>query len=717
MRFGINSSSDLSCASAYGSGSDSVLDPTERRPHYSLLAVPLSAHPAGTLAAVRFRLQRFTPAISLLLVAAGVALAVYGQRLISQQRELSYDGPLVMALGGGAFLIGLFIGRRPGHGPLFAEEGREDAPTTRFRLGRREGIGLALAVVGGLGAFQFNDANSFTVPGLSLWIIGALGLVWGIWQPGGGAASTGRRVAPTLSKLGLIGALLLILSLATFFRFYDLDGMPKEMRFDHSSGILAIKAIADDYHPVFFVPNREPLFLYASKALVPFLDYSYQNLKVLSAFAGLITVAATYGMTRELFRRRGVALMAAAFTSISYWHLIASRLGFRRSFAPPLVALTLLFLFRALKSGRRNDFLLCGLLLGAGLYADTSLRVLPLAVGLCLMVALGARLLTRRGEAMPFLANTGLLVLAFLVVGAPMLRFAVEEPDLYWARSEVLLNPSGETPSFLHTVPAGLKDTLLMFNWQGENTGAGIWSLWGSPQLDYVTGAVFALGAAVTLVLWTWGRRGLFGYAVLVFFFLLIPSIADRSTPGSPGGFYASSVIPLVAAIAALPLYLILERAVQVLRRKALLLALPIIAVPLGLAAYLNWQLYFDEYATAHPLNVPNQTEVASVISEFAESGGSVENAYLKLWGGWVDHTAVAIEMGEPDWQNWLTHIEEAAGHSSIREAKLYVVFQADAESLRWLQEFYPRGRAVRVASAVAPRLDFYAFAAPRAPP
>ena len=106
-----------------------------------------------------------------------------------------------------------------------------------------------------------------------------------------------------------------------------------------------------------------------------------------SALIGIFAIPAIYALARVWFGT-SVALSATFLLAVSRWYLIASRGGFRYSFSPVMAALTGLFLLRALRYRRRNDFLLLGFVLGVGMYTYTAFRVIPLAVVACLWIEL-----------------------------------------------------------------------------------------------------------------------------------------------------------------------------------------------------------------------------------------------------------------------------------------------------------------------------------------
>ena len=107
---------------------------------------------------------------------------------------------------------------------------------------------------------------------------------------------------------------------------------------------------------------------------------------------GTALVAATTLPFTFLFARviggPGLALLATAVLASTRWLWQVGRVGLRFPFPPAFGAAIFYFLVKALVDRRRNDFLLCGLVLGTAQHSYTALRFAPLAVLACVGIAL-----------------------------------------------------------------------------------------------------------------------------------------------------------------------------------------------------------------------------------------------------------------------------------------------------------------------------------------
>ncbi len=649
------------------------------------------------------------------IMVAGIAVAAWGQYILASDRESVLRGALFMTAGGLAFLAALLVGWQTLDAEATLDDEEQEATETSIPWGLRQKIGLTVGILGGLAGFFLNDDNTFTAWGSALWLLGCLAIVLAFWPSQGRAIF--RLPKLHLSSAWVLAGLAATLGLAAFLRFYDLNNTIREMNFDHASIVIDIGSVGDGVFTIFFEGTRggagESLFMYLGTGLVPFFGYSYLTIKVLSAIIGVLTVAATYFMTKELFGNRRIALIAAVLISLSFWHLIISRVGYRHGLDALLVALILLFLFRALRYNRSSDFVFTGLFLGVALYAYTGARIVPLAVGLILAISLFSRLLGKRAEWRTFALNSALVILTALVVYAPLGGYSLDRPDWYWQRLGDT-GPQQESDAF-EFLRNNFKATLLMFNWKGGF--APELNAPDSAQLDYVTGAAFVLGVGAMAFFWLRRRRGEYAYVGLAFLIMMVPAIVSTHTDvpidGPARPIRAVGVIPLLFAAAALPFYLGAAFLVKAFGRVALVLALPLLGLALGLVGFLNYDTYFDDYGGFNHLNSKNVSEYGALFQSFEKAGGDLDNAYLKDRPHFVDRNILTVEIGDLDWpkRNWFHDLEEAREHALSPEAKLYVVALDDGTSLLRLQEIHPRGSTYKFESPkTRPGLDFGLF-------
>jgi 4-amino-4-deoxy-L-arabinose transferase-like glycosyltransferase len=156
------------------------------------------------------------------------------------------------------------------------------------------------------------------------------------------------------------------------------------------------------------------IFSYGQAILVEIFGRDFQGLRALSAVLGALTIPATYGLARELFARR-VAVMAAVLLLALPPHIHYSRLALNNIADPLFGVLALMFLARGLRTRRRLDYVLSGVMLGFTQYFYEGGRILYPAL---IVGWMGAGFLLWRPKPSP--RGLILLVLTFVIVAMPV---------------------------------------------------------------------------------------------------------------------------------------------------------------------------------------------------------------------------------------------------------------------------------------------------------
>jgi hypothetical protein len=675
--------------------------------------------------------RRFLPAALAVVSAAGVALAVLAQRSFTPP-HLSIRTLTLFALGIGLGTASL--------APLYAfgvqrvQRFAEPRSRQAKRLpGARAAVVRACAAAVGLGAayvaFRASGADRFTGLGLASWLLGMTVFVATQWEVGSRPRLKDlrglwrvRRV-PLASAL-VAGGVVIATGVAAFFRFYRLDSVPPELTGDLLLNVLDADAIRHGQGHIYYSYSDGAAFVHTAAALATVfrLPSDFLTIKMAAALAGVLAVPTTYLLVKEAFESRPVGLLAALLMASAHWPVVLSRGGLRLSFTTFFVALVCWLMIRALKYGRRNDFLLCGLALGLSLYNYTAIRVLPVLVVGCLALAFGGSLLSRRREGRPvnleLLLNSLLLLGAALTAVAPLARYAIDFPDEYW-RPWLTLGPNAAHMSLgatFHAIAGNVKEAALMFNWVGDVAWPN--NIPFSPALDDITAVLFPLGMLIVAL--SWLRRP---SLVPVCFFagliaLMGPTILATANQGDNPAFgRAAGAIPFVLGFAGVPIYLgaVSLRRVLGLRLGSCVAVGGVVAL-LAFSGVTNYRWYFDDYEPVARANTLNYREMAGVIRNFVDAGGSLVNAYVVSWPYWADHRAIAVELGDLGWKNGLNSIKDAAAHVAEPGEKLYLLNRRDGGSLAWLQATYPNGRLQVFRSRQGETHDFLVFYATATP-
>lgn len=499
--------------------------------------------------------------------------------------------------------------------------------------------------------------------------------------------------------------LLAILLLAAWFRFYRLDDVPGEMTIDHPPKLLDIRELLQGQYRIFFPRNtgREPFQFYYTAALVRVfnLGLTHDTLRLGTALISLATVVTTYLLARETCGTEA-ALASIAFLATSRWDLGISRMGLRFPLAPFALAPMFLLLLRTLRTGRRNDALCCGLVLGLGLYGYSSFRVVPALVVVTVLLKV---LLDRQGVRQigqrRFWANAALILTLAVLASMPLGRYMLDNPAMFWYRVLTRASdlerqlPVDPTSVFLSNVA----NSLLAFNWIGDI--GWVHMVQRLPFLDPMSGALFVLGVGASgwrLLRYRDWRSAclLLGMPVL-----LLPSSLSLAFPiENPSTNRSSVAIPLVFIFVGLAPGLLIRAIWRAENRLPRVVAVLCLVLLLGVAGYLNLQSYFTEYAAQFNTYAWNASDLAQVIKGFAGTCGSLDQAYIAPWPYFADGRAVGFELGDWEWYNLLDDLTGLEEQALQPGNKLYLVHPGDQESLSRLRETYPQAQVRSYRSA-----------------
>lgn len=578
--------------------------------------------------------------------------------------------------------------------------------------------GLAsIALVVLLLAFLLFRDNIFTLLNLILWMLGLGLLVRAFWDQVPGETPLRERIRERLKRFTKIkftwwaAVFLLVGGVAIFFRTYRLAEVPSEPYSDHAEKLLDVYDVLQGKTSIFFTRNtgREALqfYLTASVALVFGTGVSFMSLKIGTVLVGLATLPFIYMLGKELGGRRA-GLIALILAGVSYWGNVIDRIGLRYTFYPLFAAATLFFLLRGLRRSSRNDIILAGLLLGAGLHGYTAFRVMPFVV---LMAFVLYWLHSQsRGMRLQSAFWFGLLILLSLMVFVPLLRYALENPQIISFRSLTRLTSIEEslTDPAWRLFIRNLWRALTMFFWDNGKIWAH--SVMNRPALDLVSAALFLPG--VTLMLARYGRqrdwRDIF--LILSIPLLMMPSILSIAFPlENPSLNRTSAALIPVVIIISLCLDGImssLERAWKGMKGTAIAWGLVIALV--AFSGWQNFDLVFRQYDEQYRFFSLNSSEAGETVRDFLDAGNTMEQVFVLEFPYWIDSRLVAIAAGHPEIDP-LIQREHLFDTLRMHPPLLFLLNQEDRASLEILTLLYPQGILNRYTSET-PRGDFWIY-------
>ena len=658
-----------------------------------------------------------------LLALASVWLAVAGQRRLFV-RDFPADGVLLLAAAVVLFLLAV-VWKGTDLPPLWPNNAAplDDSPQVNLTRGRLRRVLFGLVVVLAIVAFASLAKNHFTVRGIVCWVLATVAWILAMVQvsPQGVVKPALARLRKLIRERGVQKrldwvalAFVCILALSFFFHVYRVAQVPAQPQSDHVEASEDVRSILKGQYMIYFPRNtgREGTQFYLTALLSRIFGYGFTTLKLAMALVGMLNIIPMYFLGKELADRK-LGLLAAFFVAVSYWHLIVSRIGWRIVLMPFWTTAVLWLILRAFRTGRRNDYIWTGLVLGAGLYGYMSFRIMPFLV----LAFFGIKLLLDREPGFRLsrmFENLGTLLGTTALVYLPLIRYQYDEPRMYWyrvlTRTTNLERPVGQ--SSLHVFIDNVRRALLMFNWNGDF--AWTVSVPNRPILDYVSGGLFVLGVAYLLYLLVAKRRVLAFYWLAAVFLTLLPSTMSVAFPiENPSNIRASGVIPVMLVLVALPLYLVGRQVIRVLRGGlGWVLVLALGGALLYRSAVLNFCLFYVDYDQEYRRAAWNATDIAGVMNGFADTLGSIYDAYYIGTAYWVDHRAIALSIPNMEWNNLIMDMREAEPHLLEPRNRLYIYKPENADAERWLTAHYPNGQLMRFQASQADK-DFMVFYAP----
>ncbi|MCB9076404.1 MAG: hypothetical protein H6631_02330 [Anaerolineaceae bacterium] len=362
--------------------------------------------------------------------------------------------------------------------------------------------------------------------------------------------------------------LALILVVAAFLRFYQLDLIPGAFLSDEVVETVDALDILHNGPRIFFTTNygREPLFTHLVALAFYFWEPQAIILRSIGALAGLLAVGATYWLVREMFSReapgqaRWLALLTSAGLATGYWQVHHTRMGLRHTLLPLMITLTFYFLWRGFNTGQRKAFVWSGVLLGVSLYTYPAARFIPVLIIVFLMVEGVIRRLERQVNLALWRMHWRNLLwmgLVALLVFAPLgYYFLFTAPEQFVRRASRVsvlsseFNDGHPIQALGHSVIGNLGGLAIHGDDQGN------YNLPGRPIFDPVMATAFTVGLGLALMRF---RRPLYLFLALWWPIMMLPAflVSDRVPAfkralGMAPGIYILPALAWVTAAAAL---------------------------------------------------------------------------------------------------------------------------------------------------------------------
>ncbi|MCO5205019.1 MAG: glycosyltransferase family 39 protein [Anaerolineae bacterium] len=437
--------------------------------------------------------------------------------------------------------------------------------------------------------------------------------------------------------------MVLVLMGAALLRLPALEQAPPGLHYDEAANAILSADIGLRGDRPVFIPDytgKEVFFFYLAGFAMRLVGESVLALRLTAAFVGIITVAATYWLGRELFpdraRGRDIGLFAAALLAASFAHVLFSRLGFRAITQPLLQAMTIAALLRGIRTQQWRWLVVGGVFLGLTAYAYLAARLFPLVIAVALLPLLWTRSRQRW-------AQIGVFLTVALLVAAPLLGYFMRNPERFWVRINQVSAESG----------SGLSDNLIRSFGMFFVSGDPYWrfNIPGKPLLGIVIGLTAIAGWAWLLTRWRQWRAPWQRAALLVLLFApLIMLLPTALAVGEivPSNLRAIGVMPFIFVLPAVALR---ELVIWLpLRRPSLAMGSAALAIVI-VGVLITANSYFNKWATRSDVFYENDSDLVAMSAFIDAHDPSVPLFAAALH---YRHPTVAFSAEQYDMVKWL---------------------------------------------------------------
>lgn len=358
---------------------------------------------------------------------------------------------------------------------------------------------------------------------------------------------------------------LLILAVASFFRFYQITTTPPGLYPDEAmNGTNALEALETGDFKLFYPDNngREGLFINLQALSIKIFGISPWTLRIVSAIIGVLTVLGLFLLTRQLYNKE-MGYIASFLMAIMFWHVNFSRIGFRAIMLPFVLVYMFYFFWKGLRHNSMRDFFWAGIFGGLGFYTYTSYRV-ALFIPLVLFFVYWAYLKKDFGHSKYLTARlylirgfTLFLMIAFFV-GLPLGIYYLQHWDQFFSRAGASLSVFHQPEPYKALVESIVK-TLGMFNFVGDYNQRH--NISGAAMLSLPMSILFLIGFIKELIHWLHRKHGhlspLHTFLFAWFFVMLLPGFLSIEAPHA---LRTIGVIPVVVIFVARGLWWVFEK-------------------------------------------------------------------------------------------------------------------------------------------------------------
>ena len=508
-----------------------------------------------------------------------------------------------------------------------------------------------------------------------------------------------------------------VMAIAVFFRLWKLDSVPPGLYPDVAiNGNDALDALAAKDFKLFYPENngREGLFMWLIALSFLIFGPSVWAIKIVAAVFGILTVLGLYFLTKELFfkvsgiRSLPIALLAAFFLAISFWHVNFSRIGFRAIMVPFFLVFGFYFLLRGFRCRKTLNFIFSGLFFGLGFYTYIAYRFVIFILGVVLVIKWFGFKKENKKARKQYLLQACFLIFFIFISGLPIAIYFLGHPNDFFGRAGGV-SIFGQ-PNPLLELGKSFFRHLAMFNIRGDSNWRHNFS--ASPALLWPVGIFFLIGfiiCAVRIVKAVRKRDNaeLAGYGLMFSWFFFMLASGFLSSEGAPHALRTIGAIPVVYMFCAIGALWLFEKIRPFYKTRFQIAGLgAVIILFFGSIACVQFDKYFLQWA--------KNSEVKGAFSENYLRIGEHLNSLPDAIQKYVVVNAAGVPVPWPDGLPMPAQTSmflERAKYGRIRSAYLLpdelnqikiekgtiiALLQRDENLIRQLQDLFPDGKLIK---------------------
>lgn len=440
-------------------------------------------------------------------------------------------------------------------------------------------------------------------------------------------------------------ALTLIILISAFFRLWQITQLPAGLFPDEAANGLDINSILKGDHSPFFERGngREGLFFYLLAFSVELFGRGPWQHHIVSAFIGIAEVIALFFLARRMFGFK-TAVFASFFMSVSAWHIVLSRTGFRAIMIPLFTSLTFFYLIKVIQSRDDRNKICSAILAGAffalGFYTYIAYRIMLVILPALFIILIYIKFKSVRQTFEMLISYKKYLVIAtvsFLIFFAPLGYYFYTHPGSFVGRSgQVSVFTKDLNHGDLYgTILNVAEKTALSFFTEGDlnwrHNVSGMPFLPPAISFFFLIGLLYAIWRSIKYIYYkTDFRDGKYLIITFWFFAMLVPELTTAE--GIPHGLRLIGAIPAVFIFPGVILAKIIEYATNKYKNSPIAINLLVFAVSFYIALIASGahNAYFVYYANSPEAYYAYRSDL-TVVSDYLNMRNNAQKTFLSL--------------------------------------------------------------------------------------